>query len=720
MEELINAWLKGSYFTKFMTLFWITAPLIIGIFFWLKESKKGDVVVEKNKKIIDHEKFTEDFHGTIVEDPFRYMENPEDPKVIKWVEEQNKRTQEFISGSSKKEEIKARLTELWDYSSVTTPKEIKGKYFYVKKEGLKNQPILYMQDGIEGEPIIVLDPNEISEDGTVALSFYSISKNAKYLAYTLSERGSDWQNIRVRDLSTMEDVQDEINYCKFTSIPWIGDEGFYYGRFPQPGSVPKEDESNYQKVYFHRLGTHQSHDKLIYERSDFKELGFRPIVSDDEKYLCLNVWLGTDSKNRFYYKNLKNEGNFIRLLDEHDAGYYFIGNDKSLFYFLTDLDAPKGRIIAIDVDKSFEEIEIIPESEDVLADVKIVNNCFVTVYRHNAYYTLKMYSKNGQIYKELDLPGLGSIEEIWGSSKGQELFYNFTSFLYPSTVFRYDFDTNESTVFGEQVVNFEPELFETNQVFYKSKDGTEVSMFLTHKKDLQLDGDNPTLLYGYGGFNISITPFYSPSTIMFLENGGVYAVANIRGGSEYGEDWHQAGMLQNKQNVFDDFIAAGEWLIENKYTSNKKLAIMGRSNGGLLVSACMVQRPDLFGAILCGVPVTDMLRYHKFTVGRYWIPEYGDPQNPDHFKYMYAYSPLHNIKKGVEYPPTLITTADTDDRVVPAHAYKFGATLQQAQKGDSPILVRVDTKAGHGHGKPTSMVIEEQSDIYSFIFKVFE
>ena len=722
MEELYMAWQEGSYYTKFMTFFWITSPLIIGIFFWLSEHRKKSAVKVKTEKNMANGKVTEDFHGTMVTDTYGYMEDPQDPKVKKWVEKQNVTTQEFLRDYPKRGEIKARLTELWDYPNTSIPKESAGKYFYMKNEGLKNQPILFMQEGLAGEPVVVLDPNELSEAGTVALTFYSISKNARYLAYTLSESGSDWQNIRVKDLATLKDIEDEISYCKFTSIPWIGDEGFYYGRFPQPGSVPEEDSSNYQQVYYHKVGTHQSDDKLVYHRPDAKELGFRPMVTDDEKYLCLNVWLGTDSKNRFYYKNLNSEGHFIKLLDEHDAGYYFIGNDKSLFYFLTDFNAPKGRIIAIDVDKPFEEVEILREQKDVLADVIRVNDNFVTVYRHNAYYHLKIYDKIGELVKEIELPGMGSVEGVWGKTNGTELFYDFTSFLYPSTVFRYDFNTHDSSKFGEGLaeLKFDPELFETNQVFYKSKDDTEVSMFITHKKGIELNGDNPTLLYGYGGFNVSLTPFYSPTTTMFLENGGVYVVANLRGGSEYGEEWHRAGMLENKQNVFDDFISAGEWLIENGYTTSQKLAIMGRSNGGLLVATCMVQRPDLFGAVLCGVPVTDMLRYHKFTVGRYWIPEYGDPQNPDHFKFLYAYSPLHNVKAGVDYPPTLITTADTDDRVVPAHAYKFGATLQKAKKGNNPILLRVDTNAGHGQGKPTAMVIEEQTDVYSFIFKVFE
>lgn len=714
LDELYQAWNNASFFTRFMLIFWVAAPVIIGLGYWVKEIIKKEDITEKAGQNL------ENFHGTIVADPYRYMENPQDPKVKKWVEKQNKKTNKYIEGFSKRQQIKERLKELWSYPKTYLPKESNGKYFYTENDGLKNQPDLYMKEGLESEPRLILDINTLSVDGTIALTNYSVSKNAKYLAYSLSEKGSDWQKIYVKDLGTLENTTDEIIWCKFTTIEWIGDEGFYYTRFPQPGSVPDEDGSNYQKVYYHKIGTHQGEDKLIYHRADFKELGFTPIVSTDENYLCFNVWLGTDSKNRFYYKNLKDDGPVIKLLDDHDAGYHYVGNKGEMFYFVSDLDAPKGSLIAIDINNTDEIIEIVPETNDVLADAIMFNEGFAVVYRHNAYYRLMLADSNGDIIKEIELPGIGSIEGVWGKEKGTELFYSFTSCLYPSTIFRYNVSTGESGVFGKQVLNFDPTVYETKQVFYNSVDGTKISMFIAHKKGLELNGENPTLLYGYGGFNVSITPFYSPATTLFLERGGVYAIANLRGGSEYGEQWHRAGMLENKQNVFDDFIAASEWLIENKYTCNKKLAIMGRSNGGLLVAACMVQRPDLFGAVLCGVPVTDMLRYHKFTVGRYWIPEYGDPQNPEQFPFMYAYSPLHNVKDKTEYPPTLITTADTDDRVVPAHAYKFGAALQKAQKGKNPILIRVDTGAGHGQGKPTSMVIEEQTDIYSFIFKVME
>lgn len=711
LEELKEAWQRGSNFTKFMIIFWVAAPFVIGLYYWIKETVQKFVADKKEEKAV------ENYHGTIVVDQYRYLENPHNEKTVKWLERQKRKTSKYFNKNLYRKEIENRLKELWKINRTSIPIEVNGCYFYLENDGTKNQPILYMQQGLEGEKKILLDPNRLCPEGTVAITNYSVSKNAKYLAYALSEKGSDWQKIKVIQLDTGETLADEILWCKFTNISWQGDEGFYYSRFPQLGSVPQEDESNYQKVYYHRIHTHQGEDKLIYERPDFKELGFTPILTEDERYLCFHVWHGTDTKNRFYYKELEKDGPVIKLLDDGDASYHFIGNKGDTFYFLSDLDTPKGSVIAIELHNPEEIIEIIPESEDVLERVLMVNNFFAAIYKHNAYYQLKLFDENGDFIKEIDLPGIGTIEGMWGKNSGKELFYNFTSFLYPHTLFRYNFETDESTVFSKGEPLFNQEAYETKQIFYNSQDGTKVSMFITHKKDLQLTGDNITLLYGYGGFGISVTPTFSPTVITLLEKGGVYAVANLRGGSEYGEDWHRGGMLENKQNVFDDFIAAAQWLIDNNYTNSKKLSIMGRSNGGLLVAACTVQRPDLFGAVLCGVPVIDMLRYHKFTVGRYWIPEYGNPDNPEHFSFLYKYSPLHNIKKGIEYPPILIYTAEGDDRVVPAHAYKFAAALQNAQKGRNPILLRVEGKGGHGQGKPLEKVIEEQRDILAFIFE---
>ncbi|CUS98872.1 prolyl oligopeptidase [Candidatus Kryptobacter tengchongensis] len=499
--------------------------------------------------------------------------------------------------------------------------------------------------------------------------------------------------------------------------------GFYYNRFPEPGTVPKEDENNYNKVYFHKLGTPQSEDKLVYERPDAKELNFYPSITEDGRYLILTVTHGTSPKNRIYYRELKSNGDFIRLLDEADASYDFIGNKGNIFYFVTDLNAPRYKIIAIDIKNPERKNwkDIVPEHKKaVISDARIINNHFVIVYNEDVKHRIEIYSLDGKFVREIKLPGIGTVSGLSGKQKDKEMFFGFTSFLHPLNVYRYDFTTGKLELFFEtRLTGFDPNDYEVKQVFYESKDGVRIPMYIIHKRGLKLDGNNPALLYGYGGFNISIMPSFSAVRLLWLEIGGVYAVANLRGGSEYGEEWHQAGMLDKKQNVFNDFISAGEWLIKNGYTNSKKLVINGRSNGGLLVAACMVQRPDLYGAVVCEVPVIDMLRYHKFTVGRYWVPEYGNAEaNPEHFKFLYAYSPLHNVKKGTSYPPILITTADHDDRVVPLHAYKFTATLQSANAGDTPVLLRVETKAGHGAGKPTSKIIEEQTDIYAFLFKV--
>lgn len=664
----------------------------------------------------------DNYHGTKVADPYRWMETPDSPEIQAWVEAENKLTHDYINVLSR-EKIKARLTKLWNYPKYTLPIKEGGRYFFSKNDGLQNQYVLYMQENLNAEPKVIIDPNKLSEDGTAALSNQAFSKDGKLLAYGISQSGSDQQEIKIRNVDTDKDYDEVLQWCKFAAVAWKPDHsGFYYDRFPAAGTVPKEDENSYNRVYWHKLGTPQTEDPLVYERPDDKELGFSSIVTEDGKYLLLHVWHGTDPKNRIYYRELNGQVPFIRLLDEADAMYSFIGNDGPLFYFHTDLNAPRGRIIAIDTKNPARKNwkEILPQEEDVISSVSVINNQFVVVYKHDAHNKLRLYNLTGTFVKEIALPAIGSVAGLSGKRADTEMFFSFTSFLYPSSTFRYDFTADKVSLFRKPDIDFDPSGYETKQVFYRSKDGTRVPMFITHKKGLKLDGNNPTLLYGYGGFNNSLTPFFSTSRLIWLEAGGVYAVANLRGGDEYGEEWHQAGMLDKKQNVFDDFIAAAEWLVANKYTSTPKLAINGGSNGGLLVAACMVQRPELFGAVLCQVPVADMLRYHKFTVGRFWTTEYGNAEtNPEHFKFLYAYSPLHNVKKGTAYPATLITTADTDDRVVPAHSKKFVATLQAADAGKNPILIRIETKAGHGAGKPTTKIIEEQSDIYSFLFKTF-
>ena len=471
------------------------------------------------------------------------------------------------------------------------------------------------------------------------------------------------------------------------------------------------------------VGTSQDDDLLVYEDTENKELSFNPSMSDDYRYLILTVWKGTENKSRIYYRDLETDEGFVHLLAEDDANYAFIGNEGTLFYFTTNNDAPKEKIIAVDLEKAEKAdwVDVIPEQEDVLSFVKIINKKFVVGSMHNAYNKLAIYDLNGTLQKDVPLPAYITLTDVSGKKEGNTMFVGYTSYLSPTTIARYDFEKDElEPIFNKENL-FETEDYETTQVFYPSKDGTSIPMFLTHKKGLELTANHPVLLYGYGGFNVSLTPAFSPSVRMWLESGGVYAVASLRGGGEFGDDWYNAGTLENKQNVFDDFIAAAEWLIEQNYTNSGKLAIMGGSNGGLLVATCITQRPDLYGAALCLVPVTDMLRYHKFTVGRYWVTDYGNAEtNPEQFEFMYKYSPLHNVEKGVEYPPTLVTTADTDDRVVPLHAMKFAATLQAAQKGENPILLRVEKNAGHGLGKPTVKIIEEQTDMFSFLYKSLE
>jgi prolyl oligopeptidase len=596
------------------------------------------------------------------------------------------------------------------------------RYFYTRIEGLQNQAVLFMQQGLDGEPVEILNPNHLSEDGTIALVNQSYSRDGTLLAYGLSSRGSDWQEIRMRRIDTGQDYAEALQWCKFTRIAWTHDKaGFFYSGFAVSGTPPGDEHALMNRLYWHTLGTPQAADVLVYERPDRPELHFGPFITEDGQYLILHVWHGAIPRNRIYYRAVNSDGPFIRLLDEADARYHFIGNAQTLFYFHTDCDAPHGRIIAIDITHSAREHwhEIIPQQADVIDFARLINDHFAIVSMHEAYHQVKLYTREGQLADHLALPGMGSIVELSGKQDEPELFMSFQSFLTPPTIWRYAFTGGDLSPFGRPASTFEASGYETHQVFYTSTDGARVPMFLTHRQGLPRNGHNATLLYGYGGFAVSLTPFFAVAALVWLEHGGILAVANLRGGNEYGEAWHQAGMLEHKQQVFDDFIAAAEWLIHEGYTSSEQLAAMGRSNGGLLVAACMLQRPELFGAVVCGVPVTDMLRYHRFTAGRYWIPEYGNAEtNPEHFRMLYAYSPLHNVKRGLTYPAMLVTTGESDDRVVPSHAFKFAATLQAANVGQQPILLRVDARAGHGLGKPTAKLIEEQADIYAFLVHI--
>jgi prolyl oligopeptidase len=661
------------------------------------------------------------YHGVKVPDPYRWLEDADSAETQAWVAEQNKLTSDFLAAVAAKEKIKTRLTNLLNYPRYSAPSKKGGRYFFWKNDGLQNQSVFYMQEALWSQPSVVINPNLLSTDGTVAVTRAALSKDGTLLAYALSRRGSDQQEIKIRNIDTGEDYNEVLEWCRYTSIAWKHNkEGFFYNRYPEPNTVPPEDATNYNRVYWHKLETPQSEDILIYERPDNKELHLAPSITEDGEYLILHVYHGTDPKNRVYYRQTEMSEPFVLLLDDADAGYDFIGNVGRVFYFETDLSAPRGKVIAIDTRNPAKENwrTVLPQQKDVIDYVGLINNSFVVIYLHDVHHQVKIYTLDGVFVRQVALPTLGRIKGLSGRQDDTEMFFSFTSFLFPTTNYRYDFLTNKLTVLQEPEIDFDTSGYETKQVFYSSKDGTRIPMFITHKKGLKLDGNNPTLLYGYGGFNISLKPSFSVSALAWLEQGGIYAVANLRGGGEYGEEWHEAGMLEKKQNVFEDFIGAAEFLCEKKYTKARKLAVRGGSNGGLLVAACMLQRPDLFGSVVCQVPVADMLRYHKFTVGHHWVPEYGNAEeSPEHFKFLYAYSPLHNIRSGVEYPPILVTSADTDDRVVPAHAKKFVAALQEISTGKNPILLRVETKAGHGRGKPITKLLEEQADIYAFLFK---
>lgn len=671
------------------------------------------------------EDVVENFHGTDIRDPYRWLENPEDPEVQQWVDEQNKQTQNFLATFPHRAKVKGKLTEAWNYPKYSVPQKEGDYYYFHKNDGLQNQAVFYRTKELHSDNLeVVLNPNTMNEEGTAAITNLSFTSDGKKLAYGISFNGSDWQEIKVRNLETGKDEIDLIRFCKFSSIAWNEEgTGFYYNRFPDPSTVSPEEQSFYNKVYWHEAGTSQEDDMLVYEDADNKEFSFNPLFSNCYRYLVLNVWKGTENKSRIYYKDLEQGGEFVQLFGKGDGEYTFIGNEGRTFYFVTNVDAPREKIIAVDLDNPSKEnwIDIIPEKEDVLSFGKIVNRRLVLCYLHNAHYELKIFGLDGKHEKDVQLPGYISLTGLTGKKEEAWMYIGYTSYLAPSEIASYDFERGELNGIFEGESKFSTEGFETTQIFYQSKDGTKIPMFLTHKKGLVQNSENPVLLYGYGGFNVSLTPSFSPAVRMWIEEGGVYAVANLRGGGEFGEEWYKAGTLERKQNVFDDFAAAGEWLIAEGYTKKEKLAIMGGSNGGLLVGASITQRPDLFGAAICQVPVIDMLRYHKFTVGRYWVTDYGNAEmNAEDFSYMIKYSPLHNVKEGVDYPPTLITTADTDDRVVPAHAMKFAATLQTAYKGDHPILIRVEKNAGHGLGKPTVKIIEEQTDVYSFLFKTLD
>ena len=663
----------------------------------------------------------DDYHGVKVADPYRWLEDLDSEETRRWVEEENKQTFAYLAEIPARTTIKERLTKLWNFEKYGVPFKEGNRYFYSRNSGLQNQSVLYSVNSLDAEPQTLLDPNTLSTDGTVALSGTAVSNDGKLLAYSLSASGSDWQEWKVRDITTGKDLTDDLKWSKFSNASWTRDgSGFFYVRYDEPKGDALKDTNYFQKLYFHKIGSPQSEDVLVYERPDQKDWLFDGKVSKDGNYLIISVSQGTDVKSRIYYKDLRaKDSQVVKLLDDFDAAYVFIGNDGPRFWFQTDVGAPRGKIIEIDTAKPERNNWkiLVPETKETLQGVTVVDHKFIANYLKDAYTQVKIFDTTGKFIREVEFPTIGSAEGFGGEPDERETFYSFTSFTTPTTIYRYDMETGKSTVFRQPQVDFNPANFETKQVFYASKDGTKVPMFITYKKGLKLDGNNPTYLYGYGGFNVSLTPEFSVGMVVWMEMGGVFAVPNLRGGNEYGEEWHQGGMKLKKQNVFDDFIGAAEWLIANKYTSTPKLAISGGSNGGLLVGAALTQRPDLFGAALPAVGVMDMLRFQKFTIGWAWVSDYGSSDNAGEFKALYAYSPLHNIKPGTKYPPTLVTTADHDDRVWPGHSFKFAATLQAAQAGPAPVLIRIETKAGHGAGKPTSKIIEESADRYAFLVR---
>jgi len=662
----------------------------------------------------------DDYHGTVVADPYRWLETDvrESSDVADWVSRQNAVTFDYLGGIPERDAVRNRLEDLWNYEKQTAPVKKGGRYYFSKNDGLQNQSVLYSRESLDAPAQVLLDPNRWSQDGTVALGGTAFSDDGKHVAYAVSEAGSDWRTWRVMEIATRTVLADELRWSKSSGAAWTKDGlGFFYGRFEAPAEGAAFHALTYNmKVYYHRVGTPQSEDALIYERPDHPEWGFQMDVTEDGRYLVLTAWIGTDDRHSVFLLDIESvDGKPEHFVGDFDAEYEVIANDGPVFYLKTNESAPMGRVIAIDSGEPDRNRwrELIAERGSALRAVSYVGAEFIASYLKDARSQVLVYGRMGEP-REIALPGLGSASGFSGRSDDSETFYDYSSFSTPPSVYRYDVSTGVSTLLWQAKVDFEPAAYVTEQIFYESKDGTRVPMFITRRKDATLDGNNRCLLFGYGGFNIPSTPGFSVARIAWIERGGVYALANLRGGGEYGEAWHKAGTKLQKQNVFDDFIAAAEFLIAKKYTKPELLTIQGRSNGGLLVGAAMTQRPELFGCALPAVGVMDMLRFQKFTAGRYWVDDYGSSDNAEEFNAIYAYSPYHNLRPGLAYPPTLVTTADTDDRVVPGHSFKFAARLQAVQAGKNPVLIRIDTKAGHGGGKPTSKLIEECADEIAF------
>jgi prolyl oligopeptidase len=665
------------------------------------------------------------YFETQVPDPYRWLEDDNSLDTRAWVKAQNEVTNAYLESIPERQRIQDRMTKLWNYERFSAPSLYGSLYFYTYNTGLQNQSVLYVTDKLAEKGRILLDPNTLSANGTIAISGMSISSDGKYLAYSLSNAGSDWVVWKVRDVATGNDLEDEIHWSKFSGAAWTKDSsGFYYSRYDAPeGGDALTGVNKFQKVYFHKISTPQESDLLVFERKDQPDWSFGAFISEDGRWLFIKQTEGTDSKNRLFAKDLnKPDSEFVPLFNAFDANYDFLGNDDDIFYIATDHSAPRGRVIAVSLSRPepTQWREVIPQAQgrDVISGASLFGDRIAVTWRIDALNQVKLYDlKNGKMVKHIQRPTVGSLSDFSGKRNDKEVYFTFTSYNEPPTIYRYDLKSGKEAVFRQPKVDMEPKAYEVVQDFYQSKDGTKIPIFLAYKKGIKLNGTNPTLLYGYGGFNSALALGFSPANLVWMEMGGVYAVACIRGGNEYGKEWWEQGKRELKQNCFDDFIAAAEWLIEKKYTSAPKLAIHGGSNGGLLVGACLNQRPDLFGAAIPAVGVMDMLRYHKFTIGWAWHSDYMCSDTKDGFDNLIKYSPLHNIVPGTKYPATLVTTADHDDRVVPAHSHKYTATLQVAQGGTAPILTRIETDAGHGAGKPTSKVIAERADMWAFLLK---
>ena len=659
----------------------------------------------------------DEYFGVKVSDPYRWLENDTSAQTAAWVEAENKVTNAYLQKIPFRGKLLKRLTELSSYERIGAPSKHHGKWYFSRNDGLQNQYVIYVKDQLDGEARVFLDPNKLSSDGTVALKSLSFSHNGRWAAYAISRSGSDWQEFFVIDLQTGELTNDHIEWAKFSDASWLGD-GFYYSAYDRPTEGKEFSNMNAgMKIYYHKIGTPQSDDELFFQ-NPAEPMRFYEIEVNDEETLMYLVESGAGAGNNLYVRDLrKKDALFIQMTNDMDYLYSPLYNEGDCLYLYTNFGAPKGRIMTANIHQpGVNDWQVlVPEQQNVLSSASVIGRQLVLTYSQDACDHAFVYDLDGKMRHEVKLPMVGSVEFV-GKETEPECFYTFTSFTQPGTVYRYDMTTNQSTLYSQPSVKFRLQDYESRQLFFQSKDGTRVPMFITYKKGMKLNGKNPVYLYGYGGFNISLTPYFSASRIPFLEKGGIYAQVNLRGGNEYGEEWHLAGTKMQKQNVFDDFISAAEYLIREGYTSKERLAIVGGSNGGLLVGACMTQRPDLFKVAIPEVGVMDMLRYHKFTIGWNWASDYGtSDDSKEMFEYLKGYSPLHNLKPGTAYPATLVTTADHDDRVVPAHSFKFAATLQECNDGTNPVLIRIDTKAGHGGGKPLAKVLEEQADIYSFI-----